>query len=214
MGAPASNGRRDQIVRHAAALFDRHGYHQTTMIDVANDVGIKKPTLYHYVASKEEILFLIHEEFVDLLIAAQQARAALTDSPDELLLGTMVDILRLMETHHSYVRVFFEHHRELPPGALRDAITAKRDTYFDDVREMIARGAEAGVFIVPDPRLAALAMFGMCNWAYTWYRPDGPHRPDDIARWFWGWLVTGLRGVRPELADVLLREDPTPGPSA
>jgi len=164
------------------------------MEEIAADVGIKKPTLYHYVSSKEQILFLIHEEFVDLLIAAQRDRAAVTQSPEELLLGTMTDILQLMDTHRAHVRVFFEHHRELPHD-LKAVISKKRDEYFDHVCNVVLRGMADGQFIVPDARLAALALFGMCNWAYTWYRNDGGYDADLIARWFWGWLITGLRGL-------------------
>ena len=43
-------------------------------------------------------------------------------------LGAMKDILSLMVTHRGYVRVFFEHHRELPPEAKR-YVTAQRDAY-------------------------------------------------------------------------------------
>ncbi len=47
-----------QILLRSAAPFDSHGYHQTSMANIAEDVGIKKLALDHYVTSKEEILFL------------------------------------------------------------------------------------------------------------------------------------------------------------
>ena len=181
----------DQIVHRSASLFDSRGYHQTSMADIAEDVGIKKPTLYHYVTSKEEILFLIHQEFVDLLFAAQERRDEVGGRPDELLLGVMTDILSLMRTHRSHVRVFFEHHRELPER-YEATITERRDAYFDMICSIIARGNDQGVLNVPDVRLVALAIFGMCNWAYTWYRVDGGMTTEEIGAQFWGWLANGI----------------------
>ena len=181
----------DEIVRSAAMLFDERGYHQTSMADIAADVGIKKPTLYHYVTSKEEILFLIHKEFVGLLVAAQEERDASGGSPDELLRGVMTDIIHLMKTHRSYVRVFFEHHRELPEK-YATVITERRDSYFATTCRIIQNGNDEELFMVPDVRLAALAMFGMCNWAYTWYSVDGNMSPDEIGTQFWRWLTAGI----------------------
>jgi AcrR family transcriptional regulator len=185
------NDRLDQIVLRSATLFDSRGYHQTSMADIAEDVGIKKPTLYHYVTSKEEILFLIHQEFVDLLFAAQERRDATGGQPDELLLGVMTDILSLMRTHRGHVRVFFEHHRELP-ARYEANITARRDAYFDMICSIITKGNEQGLFNVPDVRLVALAIFGMCNWAYTWYRDDGAMTTEEIGAQFWRWLANGI----------------------
>lgn len=181
----------DQIVLHSASLFDSSGYHQTSMADIAADVGIKKPTLYHYVTSKEQILFLIHQEFVDLLFAAQQMRDAAGGTPDQLLRGVMTDILSLMKTHRSHVRVFFEHHRELPER-YASVITERRDAYFEMICGIIQSGNEQGLFMVPDVRLVALAIFGMCNWAYTWYRVEGGMSPDEIGAQFWFWLANGI----------------------
>ena len=43
-----------------------------------------------------------------------------------------------------------------------------------------------------DAHLATLAMFGMCNWAYQWYRPGGSLRSREIAYQFWNYLIYGL----------------------
>ena len=45
-----------------------------------------------------------------------------------------------------------------------------------------------------DPRLTTLAVLGMCNWAYQWYRPDGPLESGEIAAFFFDLLLNGLRG--------------------
>jgi AcrR family transcriptional regulator len=183
--------RRHQIISLAAGLFDEGGYSTTTMDDIAAEVGVAKPTLYHYFPSKDDILHAIHEEFIDLLISRHEARRGRGLRPEQLLLEAMADILELMETHRGHVRVFFEHHRELPAEA-RGPIRLKRDRYERIVEDLIREGIELGVLRQTDAHLAALATFGMCNWAYQWYRSDGPLRSREIAYQFWNYLIYGL----------------------
>ena len=183
--------RRQQIISLAAGLFEESGYASTTMDDIAREVGVAKPTLYHYFPSKDDILHAIHEEFIDLLMSRHEARSGTGLRPEQLLLEAMADILELMETHRGHVRVFFEHHRELPAEA-RGPIRVKRDRYEKIVEDLIGEGMEMGVLRQTDRHLATLATFGMCNWAYQWYRPGGPLRSREIAYQFWSYLIYGL----------------------
>lgn len=183
--------RRAEIAERAARLFDRQGFHQTTMEDIAVDVGIKKPTLYHYVNSKDEILYLIHEEFLGLLFDGQRERESLGLPCDENLRLSMRDILHLMVSHRSHVRVFFEHYRELS-SRYQELIKPKRDEYYRLIVGFIRDGVSVGCYRDVDPELAALAMFGMCNWAYTWFNESGAISADDVADNFWTWLTSGI----------------------
>lgn len=187
-----ADARRREIVTNAAAVFDTEGYHTTTMNTIARVAGLKKPTLYHYFSGKDEILFWIHDEFIDLLISKQEAREGSEASAAESLREVMCDVLRLMDAYRGHVRVFFEHHRELSPRH-RKTIAAKRDRYASMIESEVARGIEAGEFRDLDPRLTTLALFGMCNWAYQWYRSNGSRTNREIGEFFWDLLLEGLR---------------------
>ena len=185
-----ADARRHDLVREAAELFDRDGYHSVNVGRLARAVGISQSTLYHYFSSKSEILCSIHEEFIDLLLEQQAARAG-TPPLDELR-AVMTDVLALMETHRGHVRVFFEHHRELDE-ADRSQLREKRDAYFTGVRRAIVDGIERGELRDDDPSLLALALFGMCNWAYQWFDADGPRSSEQVAALFFDLLANGLR---------------------
>jgi AcrR family transcriptional regulator len=187
----SSIDRRAQIVEKAADLFDQAGYHATSMDDIARAVGLAKPSLYHYFDSKDQILLEVHEEFISLLLGRQRQRAKDDDTDmSQLLYEVMVDILDLMRTHRGHVRVFFEHHRELAPES-RAGVLAGRDAYFSSVRRLFEIGRDRGEFDC-DPQLSAMALFGMCNWAYQWYDPKGRLTTEDVARYFHGVLLHGL----------------------
>jgi AcrR family transcriptional regulator len=182
-------------VESAAELFDAQGYGNTSMEDVALSVSIAKPTLYHYFRSKEEILRSIHEEFIQLLIQKYLQRVSAGSEPEELVSGAMKDILSLMVTHRGYVRVFFEHHRELPPEARR-YVASQRDAYESLVQSAIGAGQARGTFAAAaDTKLVTLALFGMCNWAYQWFDVRGRYTAEEIAAVYWRLL---LKGIQPE----------------
>ena len=188
-------GRKQQIVARAAELFDTHGYYVASMEDIAAAVGIAKPTLYHYFKSKNDILYAIHEEFIDLLIAEHDARlmAQPDISVDDCLLGIMRDILELMHTHRGHVRVFFENHRNLQADQ-QAAIRTKRDAYTHTVVDLLHQGRADGAY-ASDPAIGALALFGICNWAYQWYNAGGALSTDDLATRFWQILRGGIIGA-------------------
>ena len=187
----AASPRLREIVDSAADLFDRGGYHQVSMDDIAAAVGLRKPRLYHYVRGKDQILALIHHQFMDLVIRRQEARRKVPMSSSQRLLEIMADILELMETHRGHVRVFFEHYRELP-AAEQNLVRRERDRYEASVEEVIEDGIRSGEFRAVDVRLTTLGLFGMCNWAYQWYRKGGSLRTREIGYEFWQIFLRGI----------------------
>lgn len=192
----AADLRRAEVITLAARLFDERGYASVSMEQIAAAAGIAKPTLYHYFKGKDEILRGIHETSIDILLQRQDERVRLGLAPADLLLGAMTDIFGLMETHRGHVRVFFEHHRELPDAA-RSEIRVKRDRYQRLVRDAITDGVRAGSFRDVDPDVATLAVFGVCNWAYQWWRPGSGADPALTAQKMWDLIIRGLAGPGP-----------------
>jgi TetR/AcrR family transcriptional regulator, cholesterol catabolism regulator len=187
----AADLRRAEVITLAASLFDQRGYASVSMEQIAAAAGIAKPTLYHYFTGKDEILRGIHETFIDILLHRQDERVRLGLAPADLLLGAMTDIFGLMETHRGHVRVFFEHHRELPDAARRE-IRVKRERYQQLIRDAIAEGVRTRAFRDVDPEVATLAVFGVCNWAYQWWRPGSGADPALTAQKMWDLIIRGL----------------------
>lgn len=183
--------KRGEIIACAADLFDKHGYHTTNLEMIAKGVGLRKPTIYHYFKSKEEILASIHQAFIDLLIQKGEVRKEESSASDALA-GVMMDILDLISTHRAYVRVFFEHHRELSAGTRR-TIAEKRYQHKELLKGIIVRGIVAGEFRDQNPTLVTRAIYGMCNWAYQWYDPDGSMTSAEIAAEFFKLVFVGLQ---------------------
>jgi TetR/AcrR family transcriptional regulator, cholesterol catabolism regulator len=183
--------RREQVVRHAARLFEERGYHNTSVGDIAHSIGLRKPTLYHYVRSKAEILVLIHDDTIDPLLGRLEDNVASGVDPREGLRQVITDITNLMESKPGFLRVFFEHHREIP-DPLRGEAERKRDRYQRLVESMIADGIRRGVFRDVPVRMSALALLGITNWSCQSYQPGGEFDPRRVANEL---LDLFLRGV-------------------
>lgn len=195
MQTAANVVRRQEIVRAAALLFEEKGYHATSVTDIAEAVGLSKPTLYHYVKSKGEIVSWIHDEIIDLLLARLEERVAQDMAPDEILRLNIVDIIESMDTRPGHLKVYFEHHKELPEDLRREA-KVKRDRFQALIEETIARGIRGGLFRELDIRMTTLALFGITNWSYQWYRPEGAKRSQEVAQHLFDVFIKGVTGNR------------------
>jgi AcrR family transcriptional regulator len=188
------NPRRAQIIEIAAELFDRLGYHDTTMQAIADRAGIRKPSLYYYFRSKDEMLVELHETLMAVVIGRHEQRLAAGElGPRELLRGMMRDVIGLMESHPGYLRIFFESYRELPPDARR-SVSAQRSRYRRMVSDVLVAGVEKGEFGDIDPELTSIAVLSLMNWTYQWFRRSGPLTADEVADRFWRMLLDGISG--------------------
>jgi AcrR family transcriptional regulator len=190
--------RRAEILEAAAGLFDELGFHRTTTAAIADRVGTAKATVYHYFRAKHDILYAIHDEWIDRLLALYEATAVATDDPVEIIRAVTHDIVALIDQKPGHVRVFFEYFRELPPE-LQTAAKVKRDRYEALVESAILQGMKEGSIAWQDPKTASFALFGMCNWAYQWYRSGGKLTHDEVSDQLFAIFLSGV-GSRSFLA--------------
>jgi TetR/AcrR family transcriptional regulator, cholesterol catabolism regulator len=175
----AHDGKRAEIIQHCAALFDKVGFHNTSMQMLADEVGLGKPTLYHYFPSKLSILYAIHDSHIGALLDGLQHEPS--SDPLLSLRAACIGILSQIATHPGYVRAFMDNYGDLE-GEMRAAIRARRRDYFEGVKGIIVDGIARGRFRPVDPVIATYGFLGMCNWAYKWYPPMADTRsPEEVA---------------------------------
>lgn len=193
-GNDAAADRRRLIIEAAAQLFDRKGYHGTSMAEIAEAAGLRKPTLYHYFRSKDAILFAIHDGLIEHLLENQRRREQqATLTPTQELLEVMGDLLSMVQRKPGHFRVFFENQRQLRGGE-EEVVAQKRNDYRARVERVLERGVESGEFREVDVRYTTLAILGMCNWSYQWLREGGPLDGRQLALIYWNNLVEGIAG--------------------
>lgn len=183
---------REQILDAAAQIISQKGFHAASMQDIAEAVNLQKASLYHHVSSKQEILFDLLDQALDLLTERVSAVFSQELSIEEKLCqGMRVYLVSLADNADLAVVLLLEH-RSLDPE-YRERHIPRRDRFERLWRELLQEGISTGIFRETDPALAAKALLGTMNWTITWYRPDGPLPIETISDQFAALFLDGLR---------------------
>jgi AcrR family transcriptional regulator len=165
---------QDQLIGTAVRLFEANGYARTSVQDIVQAAGVTKGAFYHYFGGKEDLLMVLHERYINRLL--EKSRVVSDDRnlrPGKKLRKLMKIILGEIAEYGAYAKVFFQEKNHLHPEHL-DQIREKRDEYAFLMERVVRDGIESGDFRSDlDPVIMTLGIFGICNWAYRWYRPDG-----------------------------------------
>ncbi len=183
----------DEILRRAAAVFCARGYHQASIRDIARSTGVSLAGLYYYFSSKQELLYLIQlHTFEDILAEARSALVAL-DDPEERLRTFVRLHLKFFLERPNEMKVLTHEADSLADGRRRQVDALKKSYYrlcFDQVEALKQARKLKGL----NTRAAALSLFGMMNWIYTWYRPDVDPDAETMARHMAAIFLRGVCG--------------------
>ena len=182
--------KREAVLHAAVRMFNARGFHATSLDDVAASLGVSKPTIYHYLGNKDQVLFeCVTRGVAQLREAADQALA----SP-----GTGLERLRsFLRRYAEITTTDFGRIIVLTSDAELTAESAKRfralkreiDT---GLRSLIERAlADRSVALV-DVRLAAFTIAGAINWTARWHRNEGAMTPANVAEQMVDLLTKGL----------------------
>jgi len=189
--------KREAVIRAAARAFNERGYHHTSLDDIAAGLGVTKPTVYYYVANKEQLLF---ECF---LAGLTPIREALRNA--DSLAGTARD--RLNAVIRGYAAAITSeygwcmvraHDQDLGPE-MRRQINDLKSEIDQGIRGLLRAGIDDGSIAPCDPKLTAFAMAGALNWIAHWYRAGQAMSATEVTEAFVSFFEHGLR-PRPRLA--------------
>ena len=186
--------RKEQIVSTAQSLFSRHGYHATTMRDIAGALNLQGGSLYAHISAKEDLLWEIVNRAADEFHAAVAPPAAAPGTAAARLRAMIHAHVGVVTRNLENATVFFDEWRFLGEER-RIAVAARRDAYEGYFRQVIAQGIAAGEFPGADSRMGALLVLSAGNWLYQWFRPAGPLTADEVADRFADMIIAGLRCV-------------------
>ncbi len=165
--------RREQILQAALEAFHAKGFGQTSIRDLAEAVGMSIAGMYHYFATKDDILFAIIESGVDRLLAELQAARDSAETPEARLRAMLAATIRVVVENRAEIRIQLDNADKLAPER-RAAIRAKQRESALMVRAELERLQAAGRLKDLNLSVATFAANGMANWIYYWYEPDGP----------------------------------------
>lgn len=172
--------REDQLLEAATRLFREKGYHNTSMQDLADALGVQKGSLYYYIDSKAELLRRLLERATSFLGTRIDEIYATDLSPPEKLRQALENHAQAMMNHLDLVAVYLNEYRNLAPPRLEKSL-AVRKHYEQVLMQILQDGIERGDFRPVNVKMAAFGLLGMLNWTHQWFSPEGDFTSQEIA---------------------------------
>ncbi len=189
--------KRRAILKTATQLFAQHGFDRASIAAVAAECGISKALLYHYYDSKEALLFdIIRSHLEDLVQALSEV-----DDPSlpgerrlRLLVGQLLESYRDADDEH---RVQINAMGTLPPELAEELRGLERQlvTHFSTVLKAVNPALEQERRLL---KPVTMSFFGMLNWVYLWFRPEGAMSRSDYADLATTLILQGVMAVGKE----------------
>ena len=161
--------RFSHVLKAAAEVMAEEGYEQATIRKIAQRARMSIAGLYYYISNKEELLFHIQFSTFDCLVRDLKARleTARETSPEQRLRIVVENHLQHFLKNLPALKVCARELESLKGDPYKQVLERRREYYriTRGIIDELASGASV------DSDLAALLLFGMLNWVYTWYNP-------------------------------------------
>lgn len=186
------SSRQTEIIRAAAKVFKAKGYHAATIQDIADEVGLLKGSLYHYVASKEELLYLVVKDPITRVYRKLEKIADGKGSAREKIVRAIAVHLEAFDSHYPHLFVYIREMDSLY-ARLKDKIAESPKHYERLWHRILREGMKAGELRDDfDVKVVTYAILGAMNWMYKWYEQNGRLSIREVANIYARTFLDGL----------------------
>lgn len=183
--------KREAVLLAAVRMFNERGFQATTFDDVAASLGVSKPTIYHYLGNKEDVLLeCLTRGINELKDAAAHASEVEGTGLDRLKAYLERFAMNAMEDFGRCVIRTYENSMS-PDGAER--FRGLKREVDASLRALIQDAMADGSIAKGDVRLVAFTLADALNGPARWYRPDPGHDPKELAAQIVDLLLAGVR---------------------
>ena len=182
--------KRVAILRTSAQLFATRGYEATSLDAIAEQLGMHKATLYHYIKSKDEVLYLCLVKSFEDLDQVQEKMQDRTLPVLDRLRHFAISLARAQNNDFGRCLVLVgSRPLELVAGTDIHKFQKRLDT---TVRDLVTEGIASGDIKPCNPGLVSAMLFGTLNWVPRWYKEDGKLSIDEVVDSFMNMLIHGI----------------------
>ena len=173
------SAKRNAVLRAAVQMFNARGFHATSLDDVAASLGISKPTIYHYLGNKDQVLLECVSIGLRRLLEAAEIVRQQPGTGAERLRSFLIRYAEVMMDDHGRCVV-----RTGEEALSHDSVRRFRDLKKEidgAMRGLIEEGIADGSIAPVDPKLLAFTLAGALNWPARWHDPNGAQTSRAIA---------------------------------
>jgi AcrR family transcriptional regulator len=185
---------RAEILKAAARVIARQGFHGMSMRKLAQVTRRGLATFYNYFASKEEVLFELQQRAFATLIETAQESLEEIDQPERRLHVFISNHVDYFAANQDVMQVLVHEAATLPRG-WRQVVRGLKEQYFRigrDIVEAIMNPDDAAN--ESEIERVTYMLFGMLNWVYGWYDVSRHGDSKDVAGTIHRMALHGLLG--------------------
>ena len=183
MPRPRNLQKTEEIYRVIARLFAYRGYHSTSMREIARELGMNQSSLYHYFASKQDILFTLMNDAMDDVLAILQQISSTDLLPEDRLNRVLSFYTQYYAGDQERLILLINEMNSLNEE-YRSILVRKQRRYVQLIKSILEELAAQDKIKQIDPAIATFAFFGMVHYTIKWYHKDGPVSLDQLANAF------------------------------
>jgi AcrR family transcriptional regulator len=187
---------KNRLYRTALKLFATKGYAATSVNDIVKLADCSKGTFYHYYQSKDDLLFLIHDEFITYELNLVKEVEKNKEFTCHEKLRRMISIIwDSIDKYKDNVAIFFQEIRFIQ-GEKFELISKKRKDLEKSFVSVLREGINNGDFkLEVNPKMIVFGIFGMSHWGIYWFRPEGSLTVQEIADNYTNLILSGISNI-------------------
>lgn len=183
-------GKKEQILQDIAELFYENGYEKTSIRDISRSLNISKPGLYYYFTNKQEMLFEMIYDFMEMTNSHLFNELKEIEKPEEKLFCIIRNHIKFFIEYPARIKVLVYEAHSLEDKYYQKFKHKQRE-YIDVIKEVLQeilekQNSNKNINVV------TFILLGMLNWIIQWYEPKGIVSPDDLAKEMFSFFINGL----------------------
>jgi len=165
---PEHRQRLTEIIDTATMIFHERGYDNGSLDDVAAAVGLTKGSLYHYLSSKKQLLYLIFDRALTRGLGRLDALGEIDDARQRLASLIAHQVCMVVEDPMLFA-VFFDSRPRLD-DEYAEIVVRREHEYVARFRDLVGQALPGAT--PAESRYTTHALIGMTNWTYKWFDRD------------------------------------------
>ena len=183
---------KQRIIETSLDLFQQKGYHGVSVDEIVEKAGTSKGGFYHNFKAKDALLYEIHDVFISYVLKETKVAYDRYNSPIEKVCAMLYAFTNVFYLYQRHITVFYDESAYLPHD-YKIIIKEKRTEYRKLIERVIEDGKKSGHFRENiSTTITAMAIIGLVNWMYKWYKQNGKLTMEQITVYFNDIILRGM----------------------
>ncbi len=189
--------RRDQMIRGAVSLFKQKGFHRTTTREIAQASGFSIGTLYEYIRTKEDVLYLVCDNIYEEVSSRLKSMDLEKGTLESLKLG-IKHYFKLIDDMQDEVLVMYQEAKVLSNEALPYVLKKELEMVgmFERLIEKCVENGELNIELGHQHLLAHNIFVQGQMWGFRRWALKKTYTIDQYIEWQTDLLFSGIEGYK------------------